>query len=332
MVTTQEEQLAVLPENQTIRDNFVIAWSKINSPKYEKILVSVSGGADSDVMLDIVSRCDKDGKAVYCWYDTGLEYSATKEHIQYLQRKYGVEITRCKPKKSIPLSCKEYGIPFLSKRVSEYIYRLQYHGFDFANGDRSFDELYAEYPKCKSALQWWCNENKGGALCIKDYKYLKEFLIQNPPQFKIASKCCDYAKKTVAKKAVKENGADLNITGVRKAEGGQRAIAYKSCFLSKDDEVDLYMPLFWYKDDDKKQYVEEMGIEHSKCYTEYGLRRTGCAGCPFGKKFEDELEVIMEYEPKLYKACINIFGLSYEYTRKFRQFQKEMKEREKMNV
>jgi len=44
MQTTQMEQLALMPENQKIRDNFVIAWSKINSPLYNKILVSVSGG------------------------------------------------------------------------------------------------------------------------------------------------------------------------------------------------------------------------------------------------------------------------------------------------
>ena len=44
MQTTLMEQLALMPENQTIADNFSIAWSKINSPLYSKILVSVSGG------------------------------------------------------------------------------------------------------------------------------------------------------------------------------------------------------------------------------------------------------------------------------------------------
>lgn len=329
MHTTQTEQLELLPDNQTIRDNFVIAWSKVNSKAYDKILVAVSGGADSDVMLDIVNRCDTGKKAVYCWYDTGLEYDATKEHLQYLEKKYGIEIVRYKPRKPIPLYCMQYGIPFLSKRVSEYLYRLQKHGFDFANGDRPFEELYREYPKCKSALQWWCNENSGGALCIKDYKWLKEFIIQNPIPFKVSAKCCDNVKKNVAKRAAKAFGADLNINGVRKAEGGSRSITYKSCFLSRDDSIDLYMPLFWYKEDDKKQYEEEMGIEHSRCYTEYGLRRTGCAGCPFGKKFEEELEAIRKHEPKFYKACLKIFGSSYEYTRKFRAFQREMNEKSK---
>ena len=64
-------------------------------------------------------------------------------------------------------------------------------------------------------------------------------------------------------------------------------------------------------------------MQNSRCYTEYGLKRTGCAGCPFGKDFEFELEVIQKYEPKLYKAVNNIFGDSYEYTRKYREFYKK---------
>jgi hypothetical protein len=61
---------------------------------------------------------------------------------------------------------------------------------------------------------------------------------------------------------------------------------------------------------------------HSACYSEYGLCRTGCAGCPFGKDFEKELEIIENYEPKLYKAVNKIFGESYAYTRGFLEFRK----------
>ena len=50
------------------------------------------------------------------------------------------------------------------------------------------------------------------------------------------------------------------------------------------------------------------------------MDRTGCAGCPFGRDFEKELEIIKKYEPQLYKAVTNIFGDSYEYTRKYRKF------------
>lgn len=59
------------------------------------------------------------------------------------------------------------------------------------------------------------------------------------------------------------------------------------------------------------------------------MKRTGCCGCPYGRDFEKELEIIQKYEPKLYKACVNIFGQAYEYTRKYREFVKEMKAKEK---
>ena len=59
---------------------------------------------------------------------------------------------------------------------------------------------------------------------------------------------------------------------------------------------------------------------HSSCYTIYGLPRTGCACCPFGSNFENELKAAEQYEPKLYEAACNVFVKSYDYTRKYRDF------------
>lgn len=318
-----EELLSTCPKNQTIGDNLIRAWAKINSSKYKKIMCSISGGSDSDVMLDIVWRCDKDNKVDYVWFDTGLEYQAIKDHLRYLEEKYDIEIKRHKPKKPIPTCCKEYGQPFISKHVSEMMSRLIKH--DFTWEDKSFDELYKIYPKCKVALQWWTNNNLSDQFNIRRNKFLKEFIIQNPPTFTISNKCCYYAKKNVLHNLLKGHGYNLNVFGVRKAEGGSRVTAYKSCF-DEDDECDNYRPLFWYKDLDKDEYIDAYDIENSKCYTEYGLLRTGCAGCPYGRDFEIELEVIKQHEPKLYKAVNYIFGDSYEYTRKYREFRKQMEE------
>ena len=56
------------------------------------------------------------------------------------------------------------------------------------------------------------------------------------------------------------------------------------------------------------------------------MKRTGCVGCPFNSRFEDDLAIVREHEPALYKAAINIFGKSYEYTRKYREFKKSFAE------
>ena len=125
-------------------------------------------------------------------------------------------------------------------------------------------------------------------------------------------------------------GTDLEITGIRKAEGGIRSANYKTCFSeSKSKGCNTYRPIFWYTDSDKRDYEQFYEIEHSRCYTEYGLKRTGCVGCPFSKHINEELAVIEKYEPDLYKAAIHIFRKSYEYTAKYREFQKMMKEKER---
>ena len=64
----------------------------LNRKGYENIWVSISGGSDSDIIMDICSRLH--AKVQYVFFNTGIEYSATLEHIDYLEEKYGVEIQR----------------------------------------------------------------------------------------------------------------------------------------------------------------------------------------------------------------------------------------------
>ena len=220
-----DELLNDVPKNQTIGDNLIRAWSIINNDKYKTIVCSVSGGSDSDIMIDICMRVDIHHKIRYVCFNTGLEYRATKEHIKYLEKKYGIKIEIFEAWQhgmTIPKSCRIYGQPFCSKKASDYIRRLQMH--DFKWEDKPFEELYAEYPHCKSALMWWCNIKPGKRNNISWNKWLKEFLIANPPTFAISNMCCQKAKKELAHKIK----CDLMIVGVRKAEGGARATAYKN--------------------------------------------------------------------------------------------------------
>lgn len=323
---TLDELLNLLPHNDIIINNAIKAWWKINDNKYDSIIATISGGADSDVMLDILYRCDKDNKITYVWFDTGIEYQATKDHLQYLEKKYNIVFERKRAKRTVPLSCKKNGQPFMSKYSSDMISRLQKHNFDFCkDGNLQYEELIKKYDNCIGALKWWCNYYEGNSsFNIKRNKWLKEFMIINKPTFNISSKCCNDAKKKLIHDELKDNNYDLTCLGVRKSEGGIRATSYKNCFDYNDDGADNYRPLFFYSDNDKKIYEDKMNILHSECYTLYGLKRTGCVGCPFGKDFEFELSVAEKYEQKLYKAVCNIFKDSYEYTRRYKEFCKEM--------
>lgn len=327
------EQEQIVRDAPTFPIQDMLSKTMYEVRNHDKIRVSISGGSDSDILLDVIHRMDPRKKAVYVFFNTGLEYAATKRHLAELEEKYGIQIEWVPPVMPIPTCCRKYGVPFWSKRASEYIYRLQSH--DFKWEDRPFDELYAEYPRCKSALMWWCNEyprKKGGGISSFNIGYtpwLKEFMIANPPQFKISAKCCEKAKKEPAHKYEKAHDFDLGCTGVRKAEGGARSVAYSTCTTRVAFGADAFRPLFWLTDKDKRDYKEHYGVVNSDCYEVWGMERTGCCGCPFGKRFEQELELIQQYEPKLYKAVNNIFGESYEYTRKYLEFRQEMKEKKK---
>lgn len=73
-------------KNETIVNNFVKAYAIINRPQYKTIFCFISGGSDSDIMLDIVFKADVNKKVTYVWFDTGLEFAATKSHITYLEK------------------------------------------------------------------------------------------------------------------------------------------------------------------------------------------------------------------------------------------------------
>lgn len=327
---TVEEAIELFPgeEGSRIRDAFRKLHANLKF-RSERAVVAISGGSDSDVMLDMFRILEPEknypeAELHYTWFNTGLEYTATKQHLGYLEKRYGITIEQKRAKTPVPNGCKEYGLPFLSKKAAGYFGRLQDHGFDFSRwGNESFQFLNAMYPKCSSALRFWCNEwGEGSRMNISCYRLLKEFMIENPPQFRISDKCCNGAKKDVAHDYIKEIGATLNIVGVRQAEGGARAMAYTSCFSEKNNRGDIaqFRPLFFFTDEDKELYCEVRGIVHSALYEEYGFARTGCACCPFGTKFEDELKTAEKIEPGLCLAANNIFGPAYEYTRAYRQF------------
>ncbi len=297
--------------------------------RYKKIAVMVSGGSDSDDMLAVLLKTVPKEKLHFIFCNTGIEMRATLDHLYYLETEYKIKINRLKAIRPVPICCKNYGQPFLTKYVSGMIERLQKHGFKWEN--EPFDILYAKYPKCKGALLWWCNENGNKSrFNINRNLYLKEFMIANPPTFRISPKCCKFAKKDVGEEWVNNNKADMRCMGIRRAENGVRAQMYKNCFTYKSDAAcQEYRPIFYFTDETKAVFEEMENIKHSQCYSLYGLHRSGCAGCPFGSNFERELEILQRYEPRLYVAINNIFADSYKYTRlykKFKALKKQTKE------
>ena len=316
------------PNNLSIIDSIHKAHAVLS--QHRRVAISTSGGSDSDTIMDLIDLVKPDNcEVAYVFFDTGMEYQSTHRHLDYLETKYNVKIERRRAKTTVAAACRLYGVPFISKDVSDVIGRLQAHNFDW--NDSPENATVEKYGRCKSSLDWYFDRRADGTsgktrYSIKKLFQLKEFIIQSPPTFKISEKCCDYAKKKVADEFHKEFAPDLVVTGMRLAEGGRRAGAIQTCFTpAKGNGVDNYRPIWYWSDTDKALYKQWRGLTYSDCYEVWGMNRTGCVGCSCNSKAEQELEIVAQYEPKLAKAAWGVFGESYKYRREYNAFKEEVK-------
>lgn len=314
--------------------------------EHPKAICSYSGGADSDILIDLIERTRNAfhlPPVNYAFFNTGLEMKATKDHVKITEEKYGVEIVEYRPKVNIVKSTRKYGIPFVSKIMSAGLSEWQKKEIPLSIAQEYEEardktekrkELKERYPKCESLINFLCCCNSSGEprpniqLVINSSKYMRDFISEYPPDFMISAQCCDFCKKQVAHGAQKS--FDVIITGERRDEGGMRSVPRKDntalCFTETSSGQYRLRPLYYVSDKDKAWYKERYGIRYSDAYEVYGLTRTGCCGCPISYKAVDDLELIRPYEPNVVKAAWNIFGKSYEYRKKYNEY-KECRKR-----
>lgn len=317
--------------------------------QHPNAICSYSGGADSDILIDVIERARNIfglPPVKYVFFNTGLEMKATKDHVKATAEKYGVEIETVRPKTNIVMASRKYGIPFVSKIMSAGLSEWQKKDVPLSVAqeyDQAEDkeakraELKERYPKCESVLNFLCCCNSKGEprpniqLVINSSKYMRDFIGEYPPDFKISADCCTYCKKNVAHQIQK--GFDMVITGERRDEGGMRSVPRKDntslCFTETSSGQYRLRPLYYVSDADKAWYKAYYGLRYSDAYEVYGLTRTGCCGCPISYKAIADLELIRPYEPNLVKAAWNIFGKSYEYRQKYNAYKAERMAREK---
>ena len=315
----------------------IIAKRLIEHPN---AICSYSGGADSDIMIDLIEATRGEfglPPIQYVFFNTGLEMKATKDHVKEVSKKYGVEIKTERPKIGIVTAARRYGIPFVSKIMSGGLSDWQKKNVplsiadEYANADDKATkrrELRERYPKCESLINFLCCCNADGEprpniqLVINSSKYMLDFIKETPPNFKISAKCCDYCKKQVAHNIQKDY--EMIITGERRDEGGMRSVPRKDntalCFGETASGQYRLRPLYYVSDKDKAWYKEYYGIKYSDAYEVYGLTRTGCCGCPISYKAVEDLEKIRPYEPNVVKAAWAIFGDSYRYRQQYNEY------------
>ncbi len=320
--------------------------------QHPKAICSYSGGADSDIMIDLIETARKIAPSLptvkYVFFNTGLEMQATKDHVKATAEKYGVEIEEIRPKVGIVQAVREHGIPFVSKIMSVGLEGWQKKGIPLSIADeyaQAVDkaakrrELGERFPKCEGIINFLCCCNSIGEprpdiqLVINSSKYMRDFIGEFPPDFQISAQCCDYCKKQVAHNAQKDY--EMVITGERRDEGGMRSVPRKDntalCFTETSSGQYRLRPLYYVTDKDKAWYKERFKIKYSDAYEVYGLTRTGCCGCPISYKAVKDLELIRPHEPNVVTAAWNIFGKSYRYREKYNEYKNNrlMAERER---
>ena len=319
--------------------------------QHPKAICSYSGGADSDILIDLLERARdlfRLPPIKYVFFNTGLEMKATKDHVKETAAKYKVEIQECRPKKNIVLATREYGLPFVSKIMSTALECVQRHNIpisikqeydDATDKAAKFAELCDRYPNAKNGITFLCCCNGKGEprpniqLVINSSKYMYDFLLENPIPFKCSAKCCDYCKKQVAHSVQKDY--EMIITGERRDEGGMRSVPRQGehnsamCFTETSHGQYRFRPLHYVSDADKAWYKEYYNIRYSDAYEVYGLTRTGCCGCSISAKAIEDLERIRPYEPNVVKAAWNIFGESYRFRQQYNEFKRQKMEEEK---
>ena len=107
--TPYDDLIRATYSNIEIQSAFVKHYSKFAKGEYEKIVVSVSGGADSDRLVDFIEHIGyPQGSLEYVFFDTGMEFRATKQHLSDLEKRYGIRIRRLHARMTVAIACKKY--------------------------------------------------------------------------------------------------------------------------------------------------------------------------------------------------------------------------------
>lgn len=271
-------------------DRIEVIKSVINKYGEENFYLSFSGGKDSTILHHLLDMAIPENNIQRVFIDTGIEYKAIRDFVLQLA-KNDDRFVILKPTQPIKIMLEKYGYPFKSK---EHSTKLQM----FQNGSKS------------KSVKKYLSGNMFGCPEMLKYQFSDEFKI------KVSAQCCNQMKKHPAKKWAKQNNKSITITGMRKAEGGQRTTL--SCILTdKNGKVKKFHPLAVVDDEWEDWFIERYRVQLSILYKEpFNFKRTGCKGCPFSMDLQQQLDIMEIYLPSEKKQCEIIWKPIYEEYRR----------------
>ncbi|MBO7731613.1 MAG: phosphoadenosine phosphosulfate reductase family protein [Methanobrevibacter sp.] len=274
----------------TLFDRINVIRDTIKKYGEENFYISFSGGKDSTILHHLIDMAIPENKIPRVFINTGIEYKAIVDFVQSLAEN-DPRIVMVKPSRPIIKVLEEYGYPFKSKEHSCKLHEWQ---------------LGHHAP---SIISYRDKERYG---CPKILKYqFEEGFNMNISHF-----CCHKLKKEPAKKWQKENHKSIVITGMMRAEGGQRNTL--SCILTnRSGKVIKFHPLAVIDKEWEDEFIQRNNIQLcSLYYPPFNFKRTGCKGCPFALKLQEQLDIMEELLPTEKAQCEIIWKPVYDEYRR----------------
>ena len=267
----------------------------------ENFYLSFSGGKDSTVLSHLIDMALPENRIPRVYANTGIEYRLILEFVEReREREHLWELVILKPEVPIKPTLETVGYPFKSKYHSKILATYQ------RSGDTESVNVYMNRKECRSGKKKFSEH-----LCpnILKYQFSEDF------NLKVSAKCCDRMKKDPLHKWQKENNKAYGIVGIMQSEGGERMTA--QCLAFKGNKLKNFQPLAPMTKEWEEWFIETYNVEICEIYRPpYNFVRTGCKGCPFALKLQDELDTLERFFPNERKQCEIIWKPVYDEYRR----------------
>lgn len=261
--------------------------------------ISFSGGKDSTVLSALVDMAIPENVIPRVFANTGIELKMIKDFVFDLQKVDG-RVVVIEPSVPIRKSLEEDGYPFKSKHHAHYLERFNRIGM------------------CDS-IKHYLGEDVNGVIWGKSAtcpKKLKQQFDSNY-KLKISDKCCVNLKEKPLDKWAQEHGKLYAIIGVMRSEGGRRERA--SCLSFRGGKLKAFQPMAPLTEEWEEWFIKKFNIKICDIYKPpYNFTRTGCKGCPFALKLQNELDTLEKFFPVERKQCEAIWKPVYDEYRRLR--------------
>ena len=113
----------------------------------------------------------------------------------------------------------------------------------------------------------------------------------------------------------KEHGKPYAIVGLMREEGGRRDSA--TCLSFRGGKLKAFQPMVSITKEWEEWFIKEFEVQICDIYKPpFNFTRTGCKGCPFALKLQNELDTLEKFFPSERKQCEAIWKPVYEEYRR----------------